>query len=551
MIGSPEKKSDSEVEPTAAFWYNSFVKNISTKTYPTPKQLRLPLVIETLIDVSDPVYSFSEVMDRIDLRRCLAVKESRTGRPRYDAIRMLKIVLFSFMENGYLSLRAMEKSCRTDLRYLWLLDGMKAPTHATFGNFIQEELTDTVETIFRSVNEVIFQADHVDLDHAYIDGTKIEANANKYTWVWKKSCIRNRDKVFGKISELIERINREEMAFLGIRLELREEYAIEYLDGLLDTYRKAMRLDLSSFVSGSGHHKSVQQRRYQELQGYRDRLKRYAEQIMTCGEERNSYSKTDHSATFMRVKRDYMGNDQLLPAYNMQAAVCDEYIAVIDAKPYASDQECFAPLMEKFRLLYGRYPLYPVADAGYGSYNNYLYCQEHGMGKYMKFTMLEKENRDPKCREDPFRAVNFKQDKDGRPVCPNGKAFNFKKNQHVRGNRYGRTEELYECEDCTGCPYRERCCKRESGNRTIRMNRELSAIHEEVRRNLGSIHGAMLCMNRSIQAEGMFGSMKWNRSYKRAFRRGIENVILEFTLIAIGFNLYKYHNKRNRVESAA
>jgi hypothetical protein len=88
----------------------------NTKTYPTPKQLRLPLVIEMLIDVSDPVYSFSEVMDRIDLNKYLAVKESRTGRPRYDAIIMLKIILFSFMENGYLSLRAIEKSCKTDLR---------------------------------------------------------------------------------------------------------------------------------------------------------------------------------------------------------------------------------------------------------------------------------------------------------------------------------------------------------------------------------------------------------------------------------------------------
>ena len=110
---------------------------------------------------------------------------------------------------------------------------------------------------------------------------------------------------------------------------------------------------------------------------------------------------------------------------------------------------------------------------------------------------------------------------------------------------------MYECEDCTDCPYKEQCCKRAEGNRTIRMNRELTAIHEEVRRNLSSIHGAMLCMIRSIQAEGTFGSMKWNRSYKRAFRRGIESVILEFTLIAIGFNLYKYHNKRHRQEAAA
>lgn len=511
----------------------------------------MPLDIEVCIDASDPVYAFSEVMDRTDLRRCLAVKESRMGRPKYDAIRMLKIILFSFMENGYLSLRGIEKSCRTDLRYLWLLDGMKAPSHMTFSNFIREELTQNIEEIFKTVNQTILQVDGVDLEHTYIDGTKIEANANKYTWVWKKSCVKNRDNVFAKITELLEEINQEDLSFQGVRLETREEYAVEYVSQLLESYRNAAAIDISSFATGKGHHKTPQQRRYQALEEYRGRLKRYAEQIRVCGEDRNSYSKTDHSATFMRVKRDYMGNDQLLPAYNLQLAVCDGYIAAVDAKPYASDQDCFIPLMEKYRKLYGKYPRYPVADAGYGSYNNYIYCQEHGMEKYMKFTMFEKETRDQKYRENPFRAVNFKQNEAGQPVCPNGKAFVFKGKRSVRGNRYGRTEEFYECEDCEDCPHREQCCKRTKGNRTIRMNRELTAIHEEVRRNLYSIHGALLCMNRSIQAEGAFGSMKWNRSYHRAFRRGIENVILEFTLIAIGFNLYKYHNRRQRTGSAA
>jgi hypothetical protein len=252
----------------------------------------------------------------------------------------------------------------------------------------------------------------------------------------------------------------------------------------------------------------------------------------------------------MRVKRDYMGNDQLLPAYNMQAVICDEYIAAIDARQYASDMECFVPLMEKFRNLIGHYPKYPIADAGYGSYNNYLYCQEHGMEKYMKFTMYDKESKDPKYRDNPFRAINFKTDENGNPVCPNGKPFYHKYDRHIRGNRYGRTEEIYECENCNGCPLKANCSKRE-GNRQIQLNRELTQIHREVLENLNSVHGALLRMNRSIQAEGTYGSMKWNRSYKRAFRRGLKEVILEFTLIAIGFNLWKYHNKTRITAEAA
>ena len=253
----------------------------------------------------------------------------------------------------------------------------------------------------------------------------------------------------------------------------------------------------------------------------------------------------------MRVKSDYMGNGQLLPAYNLQAAVCDEYIAVIDAKPYASDMECFVPLMEKFHATYGHYPKYPVAGAGYGSYNNYLYCEKHDMKKYMKFTMFEKETKDSKYHNNPYRIDNFKRDAEGNLICPNNKKFIYKYDQHVRGNKYGRTEEVYECEDCTDCPYKNECCKRAKGNRTARLNRELTAIHHEVIDNLSSIHGALLCMNRSIQAEGTFGVIKWDRSYKRLFRRGEKSVILEFTLISCSYNLYKYHNKINRQARAA
>ncbi len=114
---------------------------------------------------------------------------------------------------------------------------------------------------------------------------------------------------------------------------------------------------------------------YEKLKGYAAKLEEYVEKIKICGEDRNSYSKTDHSATFMRIKTDYMGNDQLLPAYNVQVGVADEYIAVVDVNQYRSDMGCFIPLMNKFYTTYGFYPKYPVADAGYGSYNNYIFCQ--------------------------------------------------------------------------------------------------------------------------------------------------------------------------------
>ena len=432
------------------------------------RQLKLPLEIEKLIDISDPVYTFCEVMDHIDLSRYFVEKGYKTGRPRCDAQKLIKVILFAFMENGICSLREIEKLCRNDIRYMYLLDGMKTPSFATFGNLIRNELTDSIEQIFEDINSYIFAKDHVDLQHTYIDGTKIEANANRYTWVWKKSCVKNRQKVFDKISLLIDAMNREVLGYLGIKFEKREAYAVDYVSELLTMYKETTGLDETSFVSGRGHRKSIRQKQYEELHEYLERLKSYAYHIETCGEERNSYSKTDHDATFMRLKRDYMGNDQLLPAYNLQAAICDEYIAVIDVKPYASDMECFVPLME-----------------------------------------------------------------------------------NVKYNKYGRTEELYECESCEGCQHKQECCPRAHKNRTIRMNQELTAIHQEVLQNLESIHGALLRMNRSIQSEGTFGVLKWDKAYKRLLRRGEKNVILELTLISCGFNLYKYHNKKQRQTKVA
>ena len=387
---------------------------------------------------------------------------------------------------------------------MWLLQDNPPPSHMTIDNFMNKTMLENIDRIFADVNEYIFQKEQVDLNHVYIDGTKISANAGKYSWVWKKSCEKNRIKLFAKITELLENMNAG-AALLGVKFDIREEYAIEYLEEILKKYIELVGFDPGKAVHGKGNHKTSEQRLIEKFSEYIERLKKYAERIKICGNDRNSYSKTDHDATFMRMKRDHMGNDQLLPGYNIQCAVCDGFIAAFDVYQYASDMDCFQPLMERFQSLYGQYPEYPVADAGYGSYNNYLYCEEHGMEKFMKFTMYEKESKN---------------------------------------------EKYFQCEDCSGCPHKEKCCKCK-GNRIVRLNEELTQFHAEVLNNLNSIHGALLRMNRSIQSEGTFGTIKWNRSYIRARRRGLKSLFLEFGLISCGFNLHKLHLKKVALRSAA
>lgn len=525
------------------------MKKYINEEYDNTYQLKLPLEISKIIEITDPVYTFCEVMENIDLKKYLAVKESRIGRKRYDPEILLKVILFAFMEYGYVSVREIEKLCKTDIRFMWLLQDNPAPSHMTIDNFMNNCLSESIENIFHQINAYIFEKENADTNHIYIDGTKITANANKYSWVWKKSCVRNRQKTFEKITVVLEGINNS-IQYQGVKLETRTEYAIEYLENIISHYCTLTGFNPENTVYGRGHRKTAEQKNYDKLCEYAEKLKKYAEQINICGDNRNSYSKTDNDASFMRVKKDYMGNDQLLPAYNLQLGICDEYIAVYDVKQYASDMDCFVPLIEKFNNGYGKYPEYPVADAGYGSFNNYLYCEEHGMKKYMKFTMFKKETEDEEYHDNPFRAVNFKINEQGKPVCPNGKEFNYLYNKPINNNNYGRTEEYYQCEDCSDCTQKPKCCKCD-GNRIIRLNEELTGFHQEVLNNLNSTKGALLRMNRSIQAEGAFGSIKWNRSYIRARRRGLKGLILEISMISCGFNLHKYHLKKQAKALAA
>ena len=492
----------------------------TTQEYYTPKQGHIPVSLEEFLSVSDPVIAYDRFMEGIEISKYLKdIPKHVTGRIRYNPVNMLKTVLFAFADKGYCSLRELEDNCKVNMRYMYLMD-WETPSYRTFGYFINKVLADKAEEIFRDVNSRIFKTEHVDLTHLYIDGTKLEANANKYTWVWKRATEKSRYRLFGKITMLLNEIN-EDLSWSGLRMETNEEYVPEYLEEMLTAYSEIYKLDTNEFVHGKGKHKTVQQRQYERLREYKRKLEEYCEKITICGEDRNSYAKTDHSATFMHIKSDHMGNDQLLPAYNIQIGVSDEYIAVVDVNHYRSDMDCFVPLMEKFKGMYGKYPQYPVADAGYGSYNNYIYCEQHGMEKYMKFPMYDKESKDKRYHENPYRAENFRIDQDGVMRCPNGKAFHFRYRKNVKGNRYGRQEEIFECEDCAGCPYAS-ACKKTPKNRTVRINEELTAMHREVLDNLNSIQGALLRTNRSIQAEGTFGIMKQDRNYRRIVRGRVQ-----------------------------
>ena len=322
--------------------------------YCNSKQGYLPLFLSDCLDLLDPVLTFDRLMGGIDLNKYLTdIPEYTTGRLRYNPVNMLKTVLFGFMTSGYCSLRELEDNCKVNIRFMYLMDH-QTPSYRTFGYFINEILQDKIENILNDINHAIFNDEHVDLQHLYIDGSKFEANANKYTLVWKKATEKFRYKLYEKITAEIEEINAE-IAWSGVQITTNPEYVPDYLNEIVEQLVLLWELDTSTFVYGSGKRKSKEQRHYEHLTTFCQKLQEYIQKIEICGPNRNSYSKTDNSATFMRIKTDYMGNDQLLPAYNVQIGVADEYIAVVDVNHYRSDMDCFVPLMEHFKQTYGFY----------------------------------------------------------------------------------------------------------------------------------------------------------------------------------------------------
>lgn len=489
--------------------------------YFNPKQLKLPLSFDIKIPFDSEARTFDEVFRRINLEKYLVRKPMR-GRIPYNPVNMLKLILFCQMEN-ITSLREMAKAAQNDIRIMWLTDELK-PSHQTISEFMKHHLKENIETLFQDLNQYIVGKEKIDRERLYIDGTKIEANANKYKFIWKGSIEKFRDKLFKKITKQIEKQNEHYME-MGVFFPMYETYDVAYLKRIFDFLDKEVgRLEVT-FVQGKGTRKTALQRDYEKVSEYITKLDEYNHYIEVIGPDRNSCARTDHDATFMHMKEDYMRNGQLKAGYNVQIGVSDEYILHLDIFQDRSDYQTFIPFIEGYQRAYGFYPKYPVADAGYGGLKNYRYLRDNEMKLYQKYTMYSKETADKKYASDPKRPVNFRKDEAGNFYDENGEKLNF-----LWHSKKG--HDVYEVP---------------STKRRVDINEELWAFQKEVRENLASELGIELRIQRSIQVEGAFGIIKEQMKFRRFKRRGIQNVKFEFMLTAIGYNLAKFHNKKYRV----
>lgn len=501
--------------------------------YCIPCQFIFPQEFENLIENSSSVKTLKTILGGINLEKYKPKHETR-GRKGYEYRPMMESILYAYTLGIY-SVRKIEEAMKNDIRFIWL-SGDIHPSYKTISEFIKYQIGKNAETIFKELNDVIEAEDDIDVNTIYIDGTKIEANATKFSFVWKKATQKYQEKLMVKMSkDIVELDEFFKECNIGIHYLVKDFYQVEDFIEVFNSLDKIHQNVDSIFTYGKGHRKNEFQKWYETFESYKNKAMEYSEKIRICG-NRNSYSKTDHDATMMHGKEDYYNKTGIFKAYyNIQVGVSNEYIRLIGVYQDSNDLRTFKPFMEDYNRLYQHYPIYPVGDAGYGSYENYIYCISNHMELVQKYNTF---SQDKEGKE----KVRYQVTKEGKMVCPKGHEFIY--NRDTESIRYGvyKIVQNYVCTRCKDCPIKSTCTK-EKDSKSLAINVVYEEMKQVVQDNLNSDLGIQQRVRRSIEAEGAFGIIKQDWDYRRIHRRGIDNVKLEMFLIAIGFNMKKFHQR--------
>jgi hypothetical protein len=284
--------------------------------------------------------------------------------------------------------------------------------------------------------------------------------------------------------------------------------------------------------------KKIKQKLNYARKNWPKNLDKYEEQEKKMG-DRNSISKTDQDATFMRMKEDHMLNGQLKPAYNWQISTQDQYILGYTLHQTTTDTTTLPAHMESLEETLGQMPETVVADAGYGSEENYEYLEDNEVEAFVKYNYFHVE-QSKKWKEDPRRIENlYYNEALDCYYCPMGQVMNFVgESTQTTDNGYKQQKRHYQAQNCNGCPMRGSCHKGK-GNRTIEVNPKLLRYKSIARDRLNSERGKKYRSKRPVDVEAVFGIIKNNHNFRRFMLRGIEKVEIEAGLISIAHNLRK------------
>jgi len=497
-------------------------------------QLCLPMDLEAEIPANHVVRVVNEAVDRLSD----AIFDSAYpggGRPSYHPKMLTKVIIYAYTQRIYSS-RQIAKAVRENIPFMWLA-GRQTPDFRTINRFRSERMKGVLKKVFTAVLELLVAEGYVKLEHYFVDATKIEANANRYTFVWRKSVARYKAKLQAQVKELFDNIEenerREDQEYGGRDLpELGEDAALtsEKLAEAVDR----LEASLQTGPAAKERKRLVRKVRRTLL----PRLQKYEEHEATLG-ERNSFSKTDPDATFMRMKEDHMGNGQLKPAYNVQLGTENQFILGYSVHQRPTDTRCLIPHLEQVKKQLGTLPPTVIADAGYGGEENYAYLEREGVSPLVKYSTFHKE-QSKAWKSDVSRIENWTYDETKDEwVCPNGQRLVFQ--YESRGKTAGgyRTQlRYYRSLSCAGCPLRKQCTKAD-GDRMVHVSLPFLRAKQKARDLLLSEEGKELTTRRMTEVESVFGQIKQNRGFRRFLLRGLSKVTLEVGWLALAHNLLK------------
>lgn len=510
---------------------------LHTKSY---SNNRLFLMVDPNEDIpqNDPVRVVDSIVESLDLKDFRKLYKER-GRCPYHPKMMLKVIIYAYMNNIY-SCRKIEKQLQRDIHYIWLA-AQERPDFVTINRF-RNRVRNEINNIFTQIVLILASKGFITLDVEYIDGTKIESRANKYTFVWRKTVEKNRAKLLEKIRVLLSQIDD-----VIAQDKAAESENVEFTPETLTSVISELQDSLSAEPQPTDREQKKQRRekkkQIKELEEHRDKLNEYDSRLGQIG-ARNSMSKTDPDATFMRMKEDAMNNGQTKPGYNLQISAENQFITDFALFPNPTDTLTLIPFFNSFLDRYGHLPSVAVADSGYGSEENYRFMDEAGMEAYVKYNRFHLEQR-PRYKPNPFHHDNFHYNaEEDYYVCPMGQHMTRIGTAHTKtASGYRSDNARYRAQNCSGCPLRCLCYKAKGNRRTIEVNHRLNEYKRKARELLTSEEGLRHRGRRCIEPEAVFGQMKFNMAYRRFRHFGKDKVTMDFAFFAIAFNIKKMCSK--------
>ena len=504
-------------------------------------QLKLPLEMDILIPEDDSVRLLNLVLEGLDYSKLYNKYSAKGRKSKVDPKIMFKIITYANMENIYSS-RDLEKACRRDINFKWLLQGAQPPDHSTICRFEYEKIDEYIlEDLSCQFINVLYKLGEINFENIFIDGTNIEAAANRYTFVWRKTIIYHEKKMNIKISEIFEKVNTIFNQNFTINSE-EDIYTINEINNVLNFLQDIKNETNTIFVYGRGRKKSQLQKLTEGLEKYADRRIKYDDQYLKLG-DRNSYSKTDIDATFMRMKEDHMKNGQLKPAYNLQIGVESEYIIAAGIFNNPTDCPTLIPFLENIKQNLGVTYKNVIADAGYESEENYMYLKENNHNSHIKPSNYEQsKKRSNKLKYGKVENMVYDKENDSY-ICHNNRKLEYVGDRTVTSaTGYETSRKVYKCSNCENCEFRKDCYTGKY-SKEISISQNFSKLRKESLENITSEEGILLRINRSIQVEGAFGVIKNNYGFNRFLSKGIKNINIDILFLCLGYNFNKLHSR--------